>query len=256
MALSHSSKVFGARELRITQLLTDVSGSACTYAGVTTAVVASPAPTTTSFSVTPGGGATLTVGRTVTVGTQFATIATIVTDAITTSNTLATAPSTGEAVFQSSGYQLVGVKDMTVTTTMKTVDLRGDNTYLDTDSVLEALEFDVDVAKVNLDAMAIMLGGTVVDSGTTPNQVSTWSLPTQPTFNYFKLEARCFSMDTPGGDIHIVCNKAKAADAPIFGLTEEDYNMPKIKVKAVPPVTGSLTPWMQVFFNQTAIGVS
>lgn len=256
MALSHYSKVFGVKEARIVKLLTDITGQACTYSGVTTAVVASPSPTTTTFSVTAATGANLTVGRTVTIGAQLGTISAISTDAITLSNTLATAPSTADVVFMTSGYQLIGVKNMAVTTTMKTVDLRGDNTFLDTDSVLEALEFDVDIAKVSLDAIGIMLGGTVTDTGTTPNQHTSWSLLTQPVFSYFRLEARCYTADFPSGDIHIICNKVKAADAPLFGFTEEDYNMPKLKCKAVPPVTGSTTPWLQVLFNETAIGVA
>lgn len=259
MPLDHRTKLFGVKEARITKVLADVSGSAVSYATtVTTAVVASPAPTTTTFSVTPGGGATLVVGRAVgvnlaTTPNNVATITAIATDAITVAPALAVIPATGNSVTMSGSIPLTGMKALAVTTTMKTVDLRGDNTFLDTDTVLQALEFDVDIAKTNLDVMSLMMGGTVVDTGTTPSQQATWNLLTQPSFNYFRLEARCFTSDLINGDLHITCNKMKAADAPIPGFVEEDYFYPKIKCKAVPPVSGSLTQWVTVSLNETAL---
>jgi hypothetical protein len=237
----------------------DVSGAAITYANtVTTAVVASPAPTTTTFSVTPAGGATLTVGRTVTVNgsvtpNNIATIVSITTDAIVVTPPLAVVPATGNSVVMTGSIPLTGMKALLVTTGMKTVDLRGDNTFLDTDTVLQTLQFDVDLAKVSLDVMSIMMGGTITDTGTTPSQLSTWNLLTQPSFNYFKLEARCFTTDLINGDLHITCSKMKAADAPIPGFVEEDYFYPKIKCKAVPPVSGSLSNWVTIALNETAL---
>lgn len=256
MALAHVTKLFGVREARVTKLLTDLSGAAATYSGVTTAVVSSPSPTTTTFSVTPGGGATLVVGQAVgvnltTTANNISTITAIATDAITVSPAFAVVPATGNAVVMASSLPLKGVKTLAVTTTMKTVDLRGDNTFLDTDSVLEALEFDVDIAKTNFDVISLMLGGTVTDSGSTPSQQTVWSLLTQPSFNYFRLEARCFTIDSPLGDLHITCNKVKAADAPIPGFMEEDYFYPKLKCKAVPPIGSSA--WLTIAMNETAL---
>lgn len=256
MALGHVTKLYAVKEARVTKLLTDLSGAAATYSGITTAVVASPAPTLTSFSVTPGGGATLVIGQAVTVnGTatpnNVSTITAIATDAITVSPAFAVIPATGNSVVMASSIPLKGMKALAVTTTMKTVDLRGDNTFLDTDTVLQSLEFDVDIAKWNFDVASLMLGGTVTDTGTTPSQQTLWSLLTQPTFNYFRLEARCFTVDSPNGDLHITCNKAKAADAPIPGFVEEDYFYPKIKCKAVPPI--GTTPWLTVAMNETAL---
>lgn len=254
MALDHRSKVFGVAEARVVKLLTDNAGAAATYSGVTTAVVASPAPTTTTFSVTAATGANLIVGRAITVGTAVTAITAIATDAITVSPALPAAPSTGATVFMTTGYPLTGAKGLVYTPQMKTVDLRGDNTFLDTDSVLQSISFELTMAKINFDVIALMLGGTVTDSGTTPNQQTSWSLPDSPTFNYFRLEARCKSADPPAGDIHIILNKVKAADAPLVGFVEEDYDYPKLKLKPVPP--NGTTPWLQIVMNETALPVA
>lgn len=195
------------------------------------------------------------MGRAITIGAslQVGIISAIATDAITLSNTLATAPSTSDVVTMPTSYQLVGAKSLAYTATMKTVDLRGDNTFLDTDSVLEALEFDVDVAKFNFDAAALMLGGTVTDAGTTPNQSTIWKLLTNPTFGYFKLEARCVTADPLAGDVHVVVSKAKAADAWLMGFAEEGYAPNKVKIKAVPPL--GTNPWCQIGLFETALAI-
>lgn len=262
--LSHNSKNFGVREMRVCKLLTDNPGQAATYAGTTTAVVAAPSPTTTSFSVTPGGGALLTtadpagiIGRTVTIGAtgQIGTILSVTTDAIVLSNTLATAPSTSDVVTLPTSYRLVGAKTVTATPTFTSVDLRGDNVFIDSDTVFQTLEYDVEYAKHNLDVLALLLGGTVTDSGTTPNQKSSWSMVFPPAVGYVRLEARCFAADFPNGDIHIVCNKAKMASAPFPGFMEENYDYPKIKFKVV-QLVGIPSNTIQVVYNETALAIA
>ena len=61
-------------------------------------VVATPTPTTTRFSVTPGGGALFAVGDTIDVDGDETVITTLVTDRITVSPALSSAPSTNNVV--------------------------------------------------------------------------------------------------------------------------------------------------------------
>jgi hypothetical protein len=258
--LDRRTKIFGVKECRITPLLTDVAGAAATYsvAATTTTTTAS---TTTSIILTAGGGALLTagvvapatsiIGRAISIGGFVTGVTNLATDTLTVSPALATAPLTGVTVNLQGSVPVSGCKALLTTPTMVTVDLRGDNTFLDTDTVLTALGIEIDAAKHSFDIWNTMLGGAVATTGSTPNQVMTWSLLTQPSFGYFMLEARCFTSDLPTGDVHLFFNKVKAADAPIPGLTEENYNMPKIKCKTVPPK--GTTPWLTVVMNETAI---
>ena len=64
----------------------------------TSAVVASPNPTTTRFSVTPGDGTLFAVDDTIDVDGEEATISAISTDRITLSSALMPAPTAGDAV--------------------------------------------------------------------------------------------------------------------------------------------------------------
>jgi hypothetical protein len=255
MPLDHRTKVFGVREVRIVKLLTDAPGSAATYSAATSTVQASPSPTTTTFSVATGAGANFAVGRVVTVGTQQSVISAISTDAITVSPAFLSAPTSGQTVTQYTGYPITGARGFGITANVTNVDLIGDNQYLDTDSVLHTFDVEIDHAKVSLDLLSLLYGGAITDTGSTPNQQSTWSLLTPPVFNYVRVEARCVAVDVnPNADLHIIIAKAKASDMPLPAMVNENYFIPKLKLKALCPI--GTTPPYQVIYNETGIAVA
>lgn len=254
MALPHSTKVFGVREAWITKMLTDVAGSAATYASVTSTVAASPTPTTTVFAVGAGDGAKFTVGRVITIAAQTGVIQSIATDTITLASALTSAPTAGQTVTMTSAVRLIGSKALTLTPNATTQDLTGDNTYIDSDSVLHTVSATINYAKLSLDVLSLIAGNAVADSGTTPAQTTTWSLPNPPAFNSFRLEARCFATDTGIGDLHVVLAKCRATEPPLVGLADENYAMPTLNLRVIPP-TGT-TPWIQYVFNETAVQVA
>lgn len=149
---------------------------------------------------------------------------------------------------------LTGCKGVKVTGTVNSVDLWGDNTYLDSDSMLKSIDVELDYAKLNIDALVVMLGGVAADTGTTPNFITTWNLPNQPVFPYFKVEGQAFGTDTVGGDLHIVLAKVKLADFPQLGLAEENYQMFNIKCKAVTPIGSS--PWFSLVNEAVAVPIA
>jgi hypothetical protein len=185
VALSHITKVFAAKQARISALLTDPAGGVCTY---------------------------------------------------------------------SASIDVPGLKNVKVSGTVATVDLRGSNTYLDSDTVLQNIMVEIDYAKLSFDVLNVMLGGTITDTGTTPNQTTVWPLGNPPTFGYFKLEARAAAVDVPTGDLHIDFAKVKLADFPQLGLVEENYQTMNLKCKAVPPIGTSV--WLTVTENETAAVIS
>jgi hypothetical protein len=166
-----------------------------------------------------------------------------------------TDPAGAATTYSASSTPVVGTKAVKVTGTVVSVDLRGDNTLLDTDTMLQGVALELDYAKLNLDVIAILLGGTVVDAGTTPSQTSVWTLPNPPTYNYIKLEARSMAADSVLGDFHILFPKVKLSDFPMMGLAEENYQLFNLKMKAVPP-NGTPVGWMTVTLNETAVVIT
>jgi hypothetical protein len=153
-----------------------------------------------------------------------------------------------------------GAKKLGTTPDILEKQLRGDNTLLDADSVLQGLRGRIDHAKLSLDVLNAILGtSAVVDAGVTPNQVSTLSVlgniggasPSVP--NYFKLEAKSLDADTITGDVHYVFYKCRVTGFEV-GLNEEDYQTLWIEFSTQPRLVDG--KWMDIVFNETAVAVA
>jgi hypothetical protein len=114
-------------------------------------------------------------------------------------------------------------------------------------------------AKLSLDALAVFLGGAVVDAGTTPNQTATYDLvggstaPSKPT--PFRLEGLSVSADTIGGAVKFTLHKCILDSLPEMGLAEEDYQTSSFDV-ATSPLLATGNKWMSVVLQETATALS
>ncbi len=161
-------------------------------------------------------------------------------------------PAGGTATYGTS-IDVPGAKTMTISGTINSKQLRGDNQLLDIFSTLTDVSVKVDFAKTSTDILAALLGGAVVDSGTTPNQKSVWSLTGASAPKYVKIEGATpvNGVDFTGGDAHFVVYKAIPSDFPALGLAEEDYSLPSLNFGCLPQLaTGN--KWIDVVWNETA----
>lgn len=119
---------------------------------------------------------------------------------------------------------LPGIKSVLATLQIENKELRGDNVRLDSASILVGIALAFSTAKLSLDAKVVMMGGAVVQSGTTPAQKATYSRVKTDTMGQYKFEAKTPNngIDTPGGDAHLVVYKLTTTAFP-FGFAEEDY---------------------------------
>lgn len=116
-------------------------------------------------------------------------------------------------------------------------ELFGDNFIIARAAKARQVQSKIGVAKMNLDILAALLGGTVTDAGVTPNQTTTYNLLGSDKAKYFKLEYRVLGVELPGaaggGDLHVVFWKCliegTSADAKM-----EDFAMPTFDVAAIP----------------------
>jgi hypothetical protein len=144
---------------------------------------------------------------------------------------------------------LVGSMKLTPAATINTKPLRGDSRLLDADSVYGEMTATLDWAKASLDALAVMFSTVVVDSGSTPNQLATWSHASTDTLNYFKLEGRALSADPIAGDILVSFWKCKLSAFAPPGLAEEDYWKPTSAIIILPRLADNLD--YQVVIRET-----
>ena len=159
-------------------------------------------------------------------------------------------PAGGTATYATS-IDLPGIKSIKITGDIENKKLRGDNTLLDSDSVLTNVSAEVEHAKLSLDALAAMFGATVTDSGTTPNQKSLMDLVAGMKPQPFKLSGVSASADTIGGNVLLELHKCILTEFPEFGLAEEDYQTVSFKCDAM-PLLATGNKWLSVTLSETA----
>jgi hypothetical protein len=165
-----------------------------------------------------------------------------------------TADSGGSPTYGSS-IDVPGVKTLEISGDINKKELRGDNGLLDVFSVLQNVNGKLGHAKLSLDLLAAVLGGSVVDAGSGSTETATWGLTSASAPKYWKIEGKTPTdgVDTVGGDAHILLYKCVLSSFPGFGFAEEDYAIPGIEFGTVSALSNG--KWVDIVLNETAASI-
>lgn len=166
---------------------------------------------------------------------------------------LLTDPDGGPATY-GPGIDVPGIKSVQLGGEIKSVQLRGDNQLLDSDAVLQLVTVTFNYAKLNFDALAVMLGGDSSTGGSDPNEYARFRQSGTDKFKYFKFEAQVVGVDEIAGDGHITLYKCKLSEFPNIGTAEEDYATFSTAASCVPRRADGV--WYDLQVNQTATAIS
>lgn len=148
-----------------------------------------------------------------------------------------------------------GIKAITLSGTVNKQELRGDNTALEVEVTLTGLSVKADHARLSLDALAVMLGSTVADTGVTPSQRASMGLTRDQRFGYFQLAGKSVSAGhSVGGDEHLVFPKCKLSDFPELGFSEEGFKEYSFTASLTP--TAATGKWVDIILNETATALT
>jgi hypothetical protein len=166
-----------------------------------------------------------------------------------------TADPAGGSPTYSAGIDVPGIKKVTIKGDVETKQLRGDNTKLDSDTVLTNITAEIEHAKLSLDALAMMLTQTVTDAGTTPNQTAALDIfggnvSGGVKFAPFKIEAISATADVVGGNVKFQLHKCVLNSFPDMGLAEEDYQTSSFGVDCSPLISNG--KWITPTLSETA----
>lgn len=167
-----------------------------------------------------------------------------------------TADTSGGSTTYASVVDVPGIKSVGITGDVNSVELRGDNQSLDFSATLGAMTVSVEHAKISLDVLPVLLGGTTTDSGTGAAEIATYAQLGTNVPNYWKLEAKTPTggVDEVAGDLHLVFYKCIVSSYPEFGFAEEDYQIVSFEARAVPRLSDSKL--FDVVLNETAAAIS
>ena len=164
-------------------------------------------------------------------------------------------PATGSPTY-ATVIDVPGIQTMEISGDVEVKTLRGDNVKLASNSTISNIQVAVTHAKLSLDVLVAILGGTVTDSGTTPAQKSVWDL-TAATANLppFKLEGVTppNGVDIVGGDLHWTLHKLTLSAFPDLGFSQEDYRVVSFTAAADPLLSNG--KWISAVLNETAAAI-
>lgn len=114
----------------------------------------------------------------------------------------------GVETVSSTAVDLPASRTLSFNDTEESTELRGDDSVQASHGNGTTVEWSLEAGGIDLVAYAIMAGGTVTSSGTTPNVTKTFSKTKDDSRPYFQIEGQ--SISDNGGDFHTLIYRAKA----------------------------------------------
>lgn len=146
-----------------------------------------------------------------------------------------------------------GIQTLEITPHLEEVELRGDDQILDIFSRVDYIEWSWKNAKVPLEVLKVLLGGSVTLSGVTPNQKQVYALGGTDKPAWFKLEGQALYVEEGLGDVHVVLYKCKCTGGAAFALGD-GFAVVTAKGKAIRlAAQGKL---LDVVLNETATNIA
>lgn len=88
------------------------------------------------------------------------------------------------------------------------VELRGDDKLVTTRGKGGSVDWDLESGGLSFEALKLLTGGTITESGTTPNQIKKFTKKVTDSRPFFKCEGQ--SISDSGGDVHCVLDRCRS----------------------------------------------
>ena len=113
-------------------------------------------------------------------------------------------------------------------------ELRGDDQLIAVRGQGAEINWSLEGGGISLEAWAAMAGGTVSESGTTPNIIKTFSKVATDTRPYFLVEGQAIS--DSGGDFHAKLYKARTSDELEGEMSDGEFLLTGAGGRALPDI--------------------
>jgi hypothetical protein len=130
-------------------------------------------------------------------------------------------------------------------------ELRGDDRVQAIRGKGPKVEWELESGGISLAAYAIMAGGTVTNTGVTPNEKRSFKKKDTDSRPYFQVEGQAIS--DSGGDFHAVVFKCRASDTLEGELSDGQFWLSSASGEGIGEADGDLYEFVQ---NETAVAIA
>jgi hypothetical protein len=132
-----------------------------------------------------------------------------------------------------------GIAEVGFEPNVVSAELKGDATVIARKGRVDRINATLRFGKVSLDVLEAVLGGLVSDTGSAPNQESTWTVSAPGSLPYFKLGVRIVDVAEGIGSVLLVLYKCQLTSSNIFSVQSDQFGQPQLQVEAI-RVNGSV----------------
>lgn len=111
---------------------------------------------------------------------------------------------------------------------------RGNGSVIAKIHELDTYDITVTIPEWVLTPIAAICGGTVSDTGTTPNQIRTLTHKTTDSPVPFGLKAQTNSKSADGGALRLIFPYCQQANLPNYSLNDQEFNDLEVTTSAIP----------------------
>lgn len=134
-------------------------------------------------------------------------------------------------------------------------ELRGDDKLIAVRGLGSEVEWELEGGGLSFEAMKVMYGGTITETGTTPAQKKTWLKKATDERPYFSAEGQAIS--DSGGDVHCVLDRCRATDNLEGEMSDGSFWLSGASGRALPSLrTGREDVIYEFIHNEQATPIS
>ncbi len=142
-------------------------------------------------------------------------------------------PVTGATNTVGTGVDVPGIRTVSFNTESDSDELEGDNKIIATARGIKRFTGSIELGLINLASLAVMQGGTVTTSGTTPSQTASLDELDDLVSRYFQAIISCPSMDTSGAGYQVTLKKLMITSGMDESHTVNDWTTPGLDFTGV-----------------------
>jgi len=141
------------------------------------------------------------------------------------------------------GVTLQGIAACTFDPNIVSAELKGDNgKVIARHGRADRFTIQLTYGRVDLAAIAVMLGSQVVDSGVGAAEYQAWTLPGLNTLPFFRVEVQVTDLDNGILDCHLVGWKGQLKSATFVDSKTDAFGQPKVDIECISSL-GSWQPY-------------
>lgn len=148
-----------------------------------------------------------------------------------------------------------GIAEVGVDPNLLTAELKGDGgRVLAKKGKIDRFNFSATYGKLALQVLKVIMGGSVLDSGVTPNQKAVYELLSGTGLPYFGLEFVVLDVDLGIGDLHVVLPMCQLTGGTLISGSTDSFGQPSLECEAFSPASNKKL--ISVTLNESPVAVT